>query len=143
LIISNFSHIFFINRKGKNNVAKIIKKWIKEINTLIFSDVKKCDYNFFIPLHYQISMNKKMSTLTLDRPKRKLQQQKVVLNVATRKYNFFMELLKNFNFVQVEENDDDSREEIIANLKEAAKDLKLLKAGKLETRPLNDFLNEL
>jgi hypothetical protein len=84
-----------------------------------------------------------MSTLTLDSPKRRIQQQKVVLNVATRKYNFLMELLKNFNFVQIEENDDSLRKEIIANLKEAAKDLKLIKAGKLETRPLNDFLDEL
>ena len=47
------------------------------------------------------------------------------------------------NFVQIEENDGDSREEIIANLKEAAKDLKLLKAGKLETRPARELLNEL
>ena len=84
-----------------------------------------------------------MSTLTLDRPKRRIQQQKVVLNVASSKYNFLMELLRNFNFVQIEENDGDSREEIIANLKEAAKDLKLLKAGKLETRPARELLNEL
>ena len=84
-----------------------------------------------------------MSTLTLDKPKRKIQQQKIVLNVATRKYNFLMELLENFNFVQIEKNNDSSRKEIIANLKEAAKDLKLIKAGKLETRPLNDFLDEL
>jgi len=84
-----------------------------------------------------------MSTLTLDRPKRRIQQQKVVLNVASRKYNFLMELLRNFNFVQIEENDGDSREAIIANLKEAAKSLKLIKEGKLETRPLNEFLDEI
>jgi len=84
-----------------------------------------------------------MNTITLDKPKRKIQQQRVVLNVAARKYNFFMELLKNFNFVQVEENEGDSREDIIANLKEAAKELKLLKAGKLETRPARELLNEL
>jgi len=83
-----------------------------------------------------------MNTPTLDRPKRKIQQQKIVLNVATRKYNFLMELLENFNFVQIEKNNDSSRKEIIANLKEVAKDLKLIKAGKLETRPLNDFLDE-
>jgi hypothetical protein len=83
-----------------------------------------------------------MNTPTLDRPKRKIQQQRIVLNVATRKYNFLMELLENFNFVQIEKNNDSSRKEIIANLKEVAKDLKLIKAGKLETRPLNDFLDE-
>jgi len=84
-----------------------------------------------------------MSTQILDRPKRKIQQQKVVLNVAARKYNFFMELLKNFNFVQIEENDEDLREDIIANLKEAAKELKLIKKGEIKTRPLNDFLDEI
>ena len=84
-----------------------------------------------------------MNTITLDKPKRKIQQQRVVLNVAARKYNFFMEVLENFNFVQIEGNDGDSREEIIANLKEAAKDLELLKAGKLETRPARELLNEL
>jgi len=84
-----------------------------------------------------------MSTLTLDRPIRRRQQQRVVLNVVPRKYDFLMELLKNFDFVQVEKNDGDTREEIIANLKEAAKELKLLKAGKLKTRPLKEFLNEL
>ena len=82
-----------------------------------------------------------MSMQTLNRPTKHKQQ--VVLNVAPRKYAFLMELLGNFNFVEVEKNDSDSREEIIANLKGAAKDLKLLKAGKLETRPLKDFLNEL
>jgi len=82
-----------------------------------------------------------MSTLTLDRLKSR--QRQIVLNVPSRKYNFFMEVLENFDFVKIEENDGDSREEIIDNLKEAAKDLKLLKAGKLETRPARELLNEL
>ena len=53
-----------------------------------------------------------------------------------------MELLGSFDFVKVakEENDGDTREEIIANLKEAAKDLKLIKEGKLKTRPLKRLL---
>ncbi|GHT57062.1 hypothetical protein FACS18945_0400 [Bacteroidia bacterium] len=56
-----------------------------------------------------------------------------------------MELLRSFDFVQIaqKENDGDSREEIIANLKQAAKDLKLIKAGKLEGRPAMELLNEL
>ena len=82
-----------------------------------------------------------MSTQALRSPAR--HKQRVVLNVAPRKYAFFMELLGNFKFVEVEKNDSESREEIINNLKGAATDLKLLKAGKLKTRPLKDFLNEL
>ena len=86
-------------------------------------------------------MFQKMSTPTLNKPT--MHRQQIVLNVASRKYAFLMELLENFSFVEVEKNDSNSREEIIANLKCVAKDLKLLKAGKLETRPLKDFLNEL
>lgn len=80
-----------------------------------------------------------MSTTTLDKPKRNLQQQTVVLSVATRKYRFLMELLKKFNFVQIKENDGGSREEISANLKKAAKGLKFIKAGKLETQTTKRF----
>jgi 3-dehydroquinate synthase class II len=83
-----------------------------------------------------------MGTLTLDKPKRKLQQ-RVVLNVAARKYDFLMELLGSFDFVQVEDNSGDSREAIVANLKQAAKDLKLIKAGKLKGRSARELLNEL
>ena len=84
-----------------------------------------------------------MDTLTLDKPKN--MRQRIVLNVAPRKYDFLLELLQNFDFVKVVEEDDDgdSREEIIENLKQAAKDLKLIKEGKLKTRPLKEFLNEL
>ncbi len=85
-----------------------------------------------------------MSTQTLNRAKSR--QQRIVLNVTPQKYNFFMELLQNFDFVKVEEKEEyegDSREEIIANLKETAKDLKLLKAGKLKTRPARELLKEL
>ena len=86
-----------------------------------------------------------MSTTALNKPKHRLQRHRVVLSVAPQKYDFLMELLKNFDFVQVakEENDGSSREEIIASLKEAAKDLKLIKAGKLKGRPLKEFLDEL
>jgi hypothetical protein len=84
---------------------------------------------------------KKMEALTLDRPRSK--QQQIILNVASRKYNFFMELLRNFDFVKVvADNDGDSREEIIDSLKQASIDWKLIKEGKLKTRPLKDFLNE-
>ncbi|MDR1526639.1 MAG: hypothetical protein LBS46_03080 [Dysgonamonadaceae bacterium] len=77
---------------------------------------------------------------TLDKREKR---QRIILNVASRKYNFLMELLGNFSFVQVEENDGDSCKDIIANLQATAKEFKLLKAGKLETRPAEDLLNEL
>jgi hypothetical protein len=72
----------------------------------------------------------------------------VVLNVSNSKYTFFIELIKNFDFVQIkDDNDDDnqgdSKEEIIANLMQAFKELKLIKEGKLKTTPAKEFLNEL
>ena len=84
-----------------------------------------------------------MNTRTLDNPTMHRQRQRIVLNVASRKYDFLMELLQNFKFVQVEENDGDTREEIIANLKGASKDLELIKAGKLKGRPARELLNEI
>ena len=81
-----------------------------------------------------------MKTATLDRR----YNRQVILNVKPQKYNFLVELLKNFDFVKItEEKDGDSREEIIANLQQAARDLKLLKEGKLKTRPARELLKEL
>ena len=37
----------------------------------------------------------------------------------------------------------DSREEIIANLNQAANDIKMIRDGKLEGRPIEELLNEL
>jgi hypothetical protein len=56
-----------------------------------------------------------------------------------------MELLQNFDFVKVveKENDGDSREEIIANLQQTAKDLKLIKEGQFKGRPARELLKEL
>ena len=83
-----------------------------------------------------------MSTVTIDKIKNR---QRVVLNVLPRKYDFLMELLQSFDFVNVEHEDtgSDTREEIIDNLKQAAKELKLVRDGKLEGRPARELLNEL
>lgn len=67
----------------------------------------------------------------------------VVLNIKEDKYKFFMELVKSFDFVQVDENTGDSKEEIIANLTQAFKELKLYKEGKLKGTPAKKLLDEL
>ena len=83
-----------------------------------------------------------MSTVKIDSIKNR---QRVVLTVLPRKYDFLMELLHNFDFVNVEHDntDGDTREEIMDNLKQAAKELKLVREGKLEGRPAYELLNEL
>lgn len=67
----------------------------------------------------------------------------VVLNIKDDKYHFFLDLVKNFDFVQIEEIEGDSKKDILENLTQGFKDLKLYKQGKLKTSSAKDFLNEL
>ncbi len=66
----------------------------------------------------------------------------VTLNIKDDKYQFFMELVKNLDFVLVD-NDGDSKESILKNIKKGLEEVKLANQGKLKTTPVKDFLNEL
>ncbi len=66
----------------------------------------------------------------------------ITLNIKEGKYHFFMELVKSLDFVQVADGGD-TKEEIIANLKDGFKEMQLYKEGKIKGTPLKDFLNEL
>lgn len=66
----------------------------------------------------------------------------VTLNVKDGKFQFFMELIKSLDFVQVKE-DGDSKEDILNNIKKGLEEVKLARQGKLKTTPARDFLNEL
>lgn len=66
----------------------------------------------------------------------------VTLSIQDNKYQFFMELVKSLDFVQIE-NEGDSKAEVLANLKEGFKEMKGYKEGKMRGTPLQDFLNEL
>lgn len=72
-------------------------------------------------------------------------KRQIILNIKPQKYKFFMDLLNNFYFVEIieTETEGDSRKEIITNLKQTAKDLQLLKEGKLKTRSARELLNEI
>jgi hypothetical protein len=65
----------------------------------------------------------------------------ISLKIKDEKYKFFMELVQSLDFVELDEGD--SKEEIIANLKEGFKEMKAFKEGKVKGTPLQDFLNEL
>jgi hypothetical protein len=68
----------------------------------------------------------------------------VVLNIKEGKYGFFMELVKSLDFVQIiDEDEADSKEDIVTNLTLAFKDLKNYKEGNLKTTSAKEFLNEL
>jgi hypothetical protein len=68
--------------------------------------------------------------------------QEVRLKITDNKFQFFMELVKSFDFVQVD-TDGDSKKSILSNIKIGLEEIKLAKQGKLKTTPAKDFLNEL
>lgn len=65
----------------------------------------------------------------------------ITIHIQDSKVPFFMELIKNFDFVKVE--DYPTKEEVKENIKQGLKELQLVKQGKLKTRPAKEFLNEL
>lgn len=68
----------------------------------------------------------------------------VTLHIPESKYPFFIELVKNLEFVKkIEDNDEPTKEQILKGLKEAIEEVKLIKAGRRKAQSLNDFLNEL
>lgn len=68
---------------------------------------------------------------------------KITLNIPDKRFHFFMELIKNLGFVQVDKSDGDSKEQIIENLKQGIKEVKLIREGKLKGRPAKELLDEL
>lgn len=67
---------------------------------------------------------------------------KVLLDVKDEKVPFFMELLKNFKFVRAKPLTDE-KEQLVAEIKEAVENLKLVREGKLKARNAEDFIYEL
>lgn len=64
----------------------------------------------------------------------------ITIRIQDSKVPFFMELIKNFDFVKVETYP--TREEIKENIRQGLKELQLVEQGKLKTRPAKEFLNE-
>ncbi|MGV8092152.1 MAG: hypothetical protein AB2L24_09855 [Mangrovibacterium sp.] len=52
-----------------------------------------------------------------------------------------MELIKNFDFVEVDEYP--TKEEVKENIRQGLKELQLVGQGKLKSRPAKEFLDEL
>lgn len=67
----------------------------------------------------------------------------ITLNIPDSKFTFFMELIKSLSFVKVEEDQEPTKEEILANIKQGFKEMRLVEKGKLKSRPAKEFLNEL
>jgi len=68
----------------------------------------------------------------------------VVVNIKNDKYSFFMELIKSFDFVQVQDDKNtDSTDDVKASLKQAVTELNLIKDGKLKGISAKELLDEL
>ena len=68
----------------------------------------------------------------------------VTLHIPDNKYPFFIELVKNLDFVKtIDDEINPSKKEILVGLQHAIAEVKLIKAGKKKAQSLNDFLNEL
>ena len=68
----------------------------------------------------------------------------ITLNVQDNNYPFFVELVKNLDFIsKVEPDEEPTKEQILQGIREAVQEVKLILAGKLKGIPAKDFLNEL
>lgn len=72
----------------------------------------------------------------------------ILLNIKdSSKLAFFLEVIKNFDFVSVKkviiDDEADNNNEILDGIKQAVKEINLVKQGNLKTRPAKDLLDEL
>ena len=72
----------------------------------------------------------------------------ILLNIKdSSKLAFFLEVIKNFDFVSVKKvitNDEaEGNKEILENIKRGLEELKQIEKGELKTRPAKEFIDEL
>jgi hypothetical protein len=58
-------------------------------------------------------------------------------------YNEWKLLKKRYKDLEALENDEPTKEEILGGIREAVEEMKLIKAGKLKGRPVQELLDEL
>jgi len=67
----------------------------------------------------------------------------LTLEIPDNKFAFFMELIKNFDFVKkIEVEKEPTGKEILKGIAEAAEEVKQIQAGKVKAVSLKEFLNE-
>lgn len=67
----------------------------------------------------------------------------ITLNIKENKIPFFIELLKNFDFIEIMDFGEPSKEEVVQGIKKGLEEVQLIEEGKVEPVTLNDFLDEL
>ena len=69
----------------------------------------------------------------------------ITIEIEDKKIKFFKDLIKHFSFVKIKETDteEDSDAEIIENVRQGIKEMRLVEQGKMKSTPFKDFLREL
>lgn len=67
---------------------------------------------------------------------------KVLVDIRDNKADFVMELLNSLSFVKAQPISEE-KAELIEEIREAVKNVKLVKEGKLKAKPLSELLREL
>ena len=68
----------------------------------------------------------------------------VTLHIPDNKYSLFMELAHSLSFVKkIEVEENLSKEMVLKGIKQAVKEVNLVKTGKLKARDARDLINEL
>lgn len=67
------------------------------------------------------------------------------IQVPDKKASFFLELIKSLKFAKVAavEEELSPKEQLKADIRQAVKEVNLIKQGKMKGRPVEDLLNEL
>jgi hypothetical protein len=69
----------------------------------------------------------------------------ITVQVSDKKYGMFLELMKSLSFVKKVKTVDNepTKEEILDGIRQAVKEVNLIKQGKLKPTSLKEFLDEL
>lgn len=70
---------------------------------------------------------------------------KVILNVESAKYEFFLELIQSLDFVQLHNRRDseNSKEQVLQSITQSLKELEQYKVGKIKGIPAKELLDEI
>jgi hypothetical protein len=68
----------------------------------------------------------------------------VTLNIPDKKYPAFMKLIKSLDYVDdIDVEGKKEKEEVLDGIKQAFKEVKLVRSGKLKAKPIKELLDEL
>ena len=68
---------------------------------------------------------------------------KTPVHISEKNYSLFIKPVKNSNFIKQAENEEPDKEKILIGIRQAVKEVTLIKAGKLKGNLAKDLLNEL